>query len=90
MQILVCAVLDLTGLNFPSHDEFSDELYVGSRARQNYHGWYMPGMSQEDKRNPLLSPLHAPDLSGLPPAFVLVSEVSQAAEITPCIRPALG
>ena len=38
-QILVCAVVDLTGLNFPSHDEFSEELYVSSATRRRYHGW---------------------------------------------------
>lgn len=36
---------------------------------------YMPSMSQEQKRNPLLSPLLAPDHSGLAPAFVLTAEV---------------
>ena len=78
-QVLVCAVTDLTGLSTRSHEELSEELYCSSAFRRRYHEWYMPGMSPEAKRNPLLSPLLAPDLSGLPPAFVLTAQVGTVA-----------
>ena len=42
LQILVCAVTDLTGLNTKSHEELSEELFCSSHFRRRYHQWCVP------------------------------------------------
>ena len=71
LQVLSIAVTDLTGSQ-PSVEAFGDG-YLLSRAgmltqRQHYLGEAI------DPRHPYVSPLFAPDLSGLPPALVVTME----------------
>ncbi|MEI7499121.1 MAG: alpha/beta hydrolase [Bacteroidota bacterium] len=55
----------------PSYTEFSDGYNLTKDALKWFWEKYL--VSNEDARNPKASPLLAPDLSGLPPALVIVS-----------------
>jgi acetyl esterase len=69
-QILVEPLLDAT-LSCPSARELGDG-YILTREQLSWaYEQYAPGI---DRHDPLLSPLRAPDLAGLPPAVVVTAE----------------
>lgn len=58
----------------PSYNAVGDMGFLLSRAdMQWFWGHYCPPGT--DRTNPLASPLHVPDASGLPPAMVLVAQL---------------
>jgi acetyl esterase len=66
-QALVYPVCD-SGLNTPSYRANGSGFGLGSESMKRYWELYLDGA---DGRQPDASPLQAPDLAGLPPAFVL-------------------
>jgi acetyl esterase/lipase len=69
-QTLIVPVLDLT-FELPSWEEFGHG-YLLTRAQLNWAAeQYAPGV---DRRDPLLSPLHADDHARLPPALIVTAE----------------
>ncbi|KAK4455654.1 acetyl esterase [Podospora aff. communis PSN243] len=48
---------DLT-LNLPSMQDFKRELIINTESMKGYADAYVPGMSIEERRNPLVSPLY--------------------------------
>jgi acetyl esterase len=69
-QILLMPLVDAT-CTMPSVDELA-EGYVLTKGQLLWcYEQYAPGVQRTD---PLLSPLHAPDLSGLPPAVIITIE----------------
>ncbi|MEI7443710.1 MAG: alpha/beta hydrolase [Burkholderiales bacterium] len=72
LQVLVYPVLDATA-SLPSYLTCGDGYQLTAAMMRTYLDHYIaPGT---DPREPLLSPLHAPSLSGLPPACVVVAEL---------------
>jgi acetyl esterase len=73
-QILVVPILDAT-CAMPSVAELADG-YLLTRAQLRWlYEQYAPGV---DRREPLLSPLHAPSVHGLPPAVIVTVEYDPA------------
>jgi acetyl esterase len=72
LQLLIYPDLDFRRSNF-SIREFAGKYGNVSRATQD---WFMDHYleSEEQKLEPLVSPLLAPDLSGLPPALIITAE----------------
>jgi acetyl esterase len=70
-QLLIYPVVDAPG-GTPSYEELGDGAYGLSEATMRFY-WdtYVAGA---DGRHPDVAPLHAPDLAGLPPAYVLTAE----------------
>jgi acetyl esterase len=66
MQALVYPACDAT-LSTPSFAEFASGFGFTAAAMERYWDLYLDG---HDPLDPDVSPLHAPDLSALPPAFV--------------------
>ena len=70
-QLLEVPALDLT-LGLPSHETYGTGYALARRdmelAREAYLG------SPDEATDPYVSPLHAPDLSGLPPAHIMSAE----------------
>jgi acetyl esterase len=64
-QVLINPVLDLARLDTASYRR------VGSEAMAFYRAQYL--RPRDDPENPYVSPLRAPDLSGLPPALIVVA-----------------
>jgi acetyl esterase len=71
-QLLIYPDLDFRRSNY-SIREFAGRYGNVSRATQ---GWFMDHYlsAEEEKLDPLVSPLLAPDLSGLPPALIVTAE----------------
>jgi acetyl esterase len=72
-QVLVYPATD-HDMETPSYLEHgsNDLLMLGTREMAWFFDQYVPNVADRDK--PEISPLRAPDLSGLPPAIVLVAE----------------
>ena len=70
-QILIYPAVDLASGDWPSYKKFSQYGLSETDARW-FRDQYAP--KKEDWHNPYLSPYHAPDLSGLPPALVITAE----------------
>jgi acetyl esterase len=66
-QALIYPVCD-SALNTPSYREFEQGFGLSAESMQRFWNLYLDG---SDGRHADASPLHAPDLSGLPPAFIL-------------------
>ncbi|HEY5822279.1 MAG TPA: alpha/beta hydrolase [Propionibacteriaceae bacterium] len=71
LQALESPILDLT-LGEPSVTEFGIGYGLTRASLVEAYGFYLPEPDQS--RDPYASPLLAPDVSGLPPAFVLTCE----------------
>jgi acetyl esterase len=70
-QLLVYPVTDLT-LSHPSIDENAEGYFLTKASMQWFVGHYL---GDADPKDPAVSPLHADDLSGLPPALVITAEL---------------
>lgn len=66
VQLLWYPAVDRTR-PYPSLAAFADGFLLTAAAIARYTDWYARGL---DLTDPRLSPIHAPDLSGLPPAVV--------------------
>lgn len=71
MQILVCPVTDCATEN-DSYLEPSNQLMLSRDTMLWYWNHYVPNLA--DRENPDASPSKAADLSGLPPAIVVLAE----------------
>lgn len=72
-QVLICPNTDLA-LDTPSWDEL-DFLHP-ARSRENFLNqlaMYVP--DPRDREQPYVSPLRAPDISGLPPVLIITAEL---------------
>lgn len=70
-QLLEIPVLDLT-LSCPSVDTYATGYLLTKADLVEGYDMYVPDRTK--RRHPYASPLHADDLTGLPPAFVLTCE----------------
>jgi acetyl esterase len=68
-QLLFFPVTDLS-TKHPSYRKFSEGFFLTERQMDWYRGHYL---ADQDATDPRISPLLAPDLTGLPPAYVAVS-----------------
>ena len=67
LQVLLCPVTDIAADN-PSRREFAEGYFLEGPLMSWAGTHYLP--SSVDINDPRLSPLRAPDLSGLPPALI--------------------
>src|SRR5436305_4025920 len=65
-QLMMYPVIDGT-MSFPSYKENAEGKLLTARDMQFFYEQYAKDV---DPKNPMLSPLYAPDLTGLPPALV--------------------
>ncbi len=72
LQVLINPVTDLTGFHTRSHNEFRKGFVLTRADMEAVTALYVP--DGEDRANPLISPLLARDLSGLPPALIITSK----------------
>jgi acetyl esterase len=68
-QVLVYPVVDLT-MSQPSYVENAEGYFLTRATMQ----WFIESYAAPEPKDPGCSPLHADDLSGLPPAFILTAE----------------
>lgn len=71
LQVLIYANTDLTG-NSPSMQENGTGYALTADDVRTFNRYWVPDESRW--ADPAVSPLHAPDLSGLPPAFIVTAE----------------
>jgi acetyl esterase len=70
-QLLIYPVTDY-GWDKPSYLENAEGYLLQRETMRWFWGHYLA--SEAEGENPLVSPLRAPDLSGLPPAFIVTAE----------------
>jgi acetyl esterase len=70
-QLLIYPATDLAS-DTPSKRENGDGYFLTRRDMTWFEGHYI--RSEEDRANPLVSPMRAADLTGLPPAIVVTAE----------------
>ncbi len=70
-QLLVYPVTDATQSQ-PSYEALGEGYFITKDALQWFAGHYIT--ADQDKRHPYLSPLFEKDLTGLPPAHIIVAE----------------
>jgi len=70
-QLLIYPVIDGT-MSFPSIKENAEGYLLSADDMAWFYEQYVP--PDVDRKNPMLSPLYAPDLSNLPPALVITAE----------------
>ena len=70
-QVLIYPVVD-SSMSTPSYTENADAKPLNVPMMKWLFKHYLNG--DEDKTNPYLAPLHAKDLSGLPPAIVITAD----------------
>jgi acetyl esterase len=71
LQYLIYPVTD-SSMAGQSYNDNADGYSLTREAMQWYWDSYVPNAA--DRENPLASPLHAADLSNLPPAYILTAE----------------
>ena len=71
-QLLIYPATDLSSFETGSHRDFADGYMLTSADVVYFRDHFL--RSEEDRRDPLVSPLLAPDLSGLPPALAITGE----------------
>ncbi|GII92461.1 alpha/beta hydrolase [Sinosporangium siamense] len=76
LQVMEIPALDLT-LSSPSIEEYAEGYVLTAAALEVYVRDYLGG---HDAADPLVSPLLAGDLSGLPPALIAVAEYDPLAD----------
>jgi acetyl esterase len=70
-QLLIYPQLDYTN-SLPSHKEFASGFILEEDALKFYGDQYVP--KEFSREEPLISPLFAADLKGLPPAIIITAE----------------
>jgi len=70
-QLLIYPVIDGT-MSFPSIKENAEGYLLTADEIAWFYEQYVP--PDVDRKNPMLSPLYAPDLTNLPPALVITAE----------------
>ena len=70
-QILLYPVTDL-GYDTPSYQEYAEGFGLERKDMQWFGKYYLN--HEEEKENPYVAPLKAKDVSGLPPAMIIVAE----------------
>jgi acetyl esterase len=70
-ELMIYPVVDGT-MSFPSIKENAEGYLLTAADMVWFYDQYAP--DGVDRKNPMLSPLYAPDLSGLPPALVITAE----------------
>ncbi len=70
LQLLLCPVLDFGGES-GSRQEFAERHLLDRATLERDFAHYGPGL---DRMDPLISPLRATDLAGLPPALIHTAE----------------
>jgi len=76
-QLLLYPVID-SDFNRPSYLDFSDGLNLTRDEMIWFWDCYVP--NRQDRTNPLVAPIHADDLSGLPPALIITAECDPLAD----------
>jgi acetyl esterase len=71
-QLMVYPVTDLTAMDNESYRENGHHYFLTTEKMDWYRRQYLTDLV--DASNPYASPLHAGDLSGLPPALVITAE----------------
>ena len=71
-QVLIYPVTDVSSFDTDSHRDFAEGYFLTRAAMNWFTGHYVP--SADLTRHPEVSPLLAPDVSGLPPALVITAE----------------
>jgi acetyl esterase len=71
-QVLLYPVTDLSSFDTVSHRELAEGYFLSGAAMEWFSGHYLA--SADHKRLPEVSPLLAPNVSGLPPALVITAE----------------
>jgi acetyl esterase len=71
-QLLMYPVTDVSSSNTDSYRNYADGYFLTKGDGEWFCDQYLN--CEEDRLNPLASPLLAPDLSGLPPALVITAE----------------
>lgn len=71
-QLLICPATNLADTDTPSYRKFGFGIWVPGELMQWYTNHYLE--NKADIRNSYVSPLLADDLSGLPPAFIVIAE----------------
>jgi acetyl esterase len=71
-QVLIYPVTDVSSFDTDSHRDFAEGYFLTRAAMNWFTGHYV--RSADVTRHPEVSPLLAPDVSGLPPALVITAE----------------
>ncbi len=71
-QLLVYPCTDMDPSRWPSMTENKNGFFLTTDSMVWFYDQYAPNAA--DRTHPYASPIHAPDLSGLPPAFVITAE----------------
>jgi acetyl esterase len=71
-QLLVYPVTDIASMETPSHHENAEGYFLTRHSMLWFRDHYTPDRST--RADPHVSPLHAPDLTDLPPALVITAE----------------
>ncbi len=71
-QVLLYPVTDVSSFDTGSHRDFAEGYFLTRGAMEWFTGHYLA--SDDQKGHPHVSPLRAPNLSGLPPALVITAE----------------
>jgi acetyl esterase len=72
LQAMVYPVTDLSSFATVSYREFAEDHYLTKSLMEWFRDSYL--RTAEDGRNPMVSPLLAENLSGLPPALIITAE----------------
>jgi acetyl esterase len=71
-QLLIYPGVDLDDSERPSMREYGHDHFLTLEAIDWLNSQYAP--TREERRHPHASPIYAPDVSGLPPAFMITAE----------------
>jgi acetyl esterase len=71
-QLLVYPATNLSSFDTDSYRKYAEDYFLKKSSMKWFRDHYLT--TEQDRQNPLASPLLAPDLSGLPPAFVITAE----------------
>jgi acetyl esterase len=77
-QVLIYPITDLSSFETASYREHAESYILTKASMEYYRGHYLG--SERDSYHPYASPLLAPDLNGLPPAFVVIAEFDVLAD----------